>query len=244
MRKQKLLRGVKLLLAVSLIISSGFGVAHAETLTSPHYKATETQFGSTQQSCSGQYCAQASIGDGTTATSGAETSTVKLEDVTNNVPQMDVSIESGASNLGVLSTQATATKTTTIRIRNYLTGGYSLQIIGDPPKYDGHALHTETEPTASSAGLEQFGINVVANTSPVVGANPVQIPDGQGDFGIVNDNYHFSNLFMYTSQATIAHSKKDSGHTDYTISMIVNISNSTPAGHYSGDFAAIVVPGF
>lgn len=27
-------------------------------------------------------------------------------------------------------------------------------------------------PTASSVGTEQFGINVVANTSPAVGANP------------------------------------------------------------------------
>jgi hypothetical protein len=243
MRNKKLVRGVQLLLTAMCIVVGSAGSVQAITSSSNNYQMTESQFGSTQKSCSGTYCAQASIGEATDGKTIAN-DTAEFQDVVNNVPLLDVVVESGVSNLGVLSTETTATKTTTVRIRNYLTGGYTLQLIGDSPKFEGHSLRTSTEPTASTPGVEQFAINAVANTAPLVGANPVQVPADQQPFGIVNIDYNFSNLFKYVSEDTIAHSVTDSGHTDYTISMIVNISNSTPAGHYSGDFMAVVIPAF
>ncbi len=242
MQKQRVWRGIALGLVVGLIAVGGASAVHAETATSPHYQITETQFGSSQQSCSGQYCAQTTIGSPATG-SQAGTSTATFEDITNNEPLLDMIIEPGDSNLGVLTTQHTATKITTIKIRSYLIGGgYELQIIGDPPKFNGHTLNTPTTPTNSVAGTEQFGINAVANTSPTVGANPVQVPDGQQIFGIAMPDYQTANKFKYVSGDTVAKGVTDSGHTDYTLSMIVNISNVTPAGHYSGDFMALVVP--
>jgi methionine-rich copper-binding protein CopC len=243
MRIRSVRRGVMFMLTAMCIVVGGAGTAHAITSTSNNYQMTETQFGSSQNSCSGQYCAQASIGEATDGRAIAS-STVEFQDVVDNVPLLDVVIEAGASDLGVLSTEKTATKTTTVRVRNYLTGGYTLQMIGDPPKFEGHTLRASTEPTASTPGVEQFAVNAVANTAPVVGSNPVQIPADQKAFGVVNTDYQFANLFKYASQDTIAHSTADSGHTDYTISMIVNISSSTRAGNYSGDFTAVVIPAF
>lgn len=243
MRKPRVWRGIALGLIVGLIAVGGAQAVHAETASSPHYQITETQFGSSQQSCSGQYCAQTSIGLPTSGVPEASNGTAKFEDITNNEPLLDMIIESGDSNLGTLTTQKTATKTTTIKIRSYLIGGgYALQIIGDPPKFNGHTLSTPTTPTDSKAGTEQFGINAVANTSPNVGANPVQVPDGQQIFGIAAPGYETANKFKYSSGDTVGKGVTSSGHTDYTLSMIVNISNATPAGHYSGDFMAIVVP--
>jgi len=244
MRKHRLWTGVKVMLAVMLVVASGAGTANAITSSSNNYQMTETQFGSSEKSCSGQYCAEASIGE---ATDGSATTTgsAQFEDITDNEPFLDMIIEPGDSNLGVLSTERTSTKTTSIKIRSYLiSGGYSLQIIGDAPKYGDHTLSTPTTPTTSTPGTEMFGINVVANTSPSVGANPVQVPADQQVFGVANDNYKIPNKFMYQSEAVIAHGQTDSGRTDYTVSMVVNISNSTPAGKYTGDFTAMLIPAY
>jgi len=244
MRKQRLWTGVKVMLAVLLVVASGAGTANAITSSSNNYQMTETQFGNTQKSCSGQYCAEASIGE---ATDGKNTTdgTAQFEDIVNNEPFLDMIVEPGDSNLGVLSTERTATKTTSIKIRSYLiSGGYSLQIIGEAPKYGDHHLNTSGTPMASTPGVEMFGINVVANTSPAVGANPVQVPADQQVFGVANDNYKTPNKFMYENEDVIAHGQTDSGRTDYTVSMIVNISSSTPAGKYTGDFTAMLIPAY
>ncbi|HEY8886589.1 MAG TPA: hypothetical protein VIM31_03785 [Candidatus Microsaccharimonas sp.] len=231
------------LLAVLVPLSSA-GTAMAVTSSSSNYKVTETQFtsGTSVQSCSGTYCAKVSIGDAAVGTAASADTTARFGTITNSDPLLEVIVAAGASNLGTLTSETTATKTTTVKIRNYLSGGYVLQIIGAPPKFAGHTLATSNTPVQSVPGTEQFGINAAANTNPVVGADLVQVPDSTTSFGVVKDNYKTPNLFMFTSGDNVAQSTKSSGETDYTISMIVNISNGTPAGHYSGDFSAVVIP--
>jgi len=129
----------------------------------------------------------------------------------------------------VLTTEKTATKTMIVRVRNYLSDGYTLQIVGSPPKVGGHTLATPTTPTGVHPGTEQFAINAVANTSPNVGADPLQVPSNQTSFGVVTDNYRTPNVFKYASGDVIARSSSASGQTDYTVSMVVNISNATPS---------------
>lgn len=247
MQKRRLWRYAKfVLLTVSIVsIVGGAGTAMAVTSSSTHYQVTETEFGtgsSTLQSCSGQYCAQTSIGNVADGKSTSYGTTATFGEIASDEPILEVIIESGESNLGVLTTESTATKTTTVKVRNVMTSGYALQIVGSAPKFNGHTLATPTTPTASLPGTEQFAINVAANTVPNVGAHPVQVPAGQVIFGVGSENYRTSNLFMFSSDDVIARSLTETGRTDYTISMIVNISNSTPAGHYSGDFSAIVMP--
>lgn len=146
--------------------------------------------------------------------------------------------------MGTLTTEHTATKTMTVKISNYMSEGYILQIVGDPPKYNGHTLATPATQTASQAGTEQFGINAVANTSPSVGADPVQDPTGQGAFGAADPAYATPNMFKYASGDTVARSSQNMGSTTYTITMIANVSGVTPSGRYSGDFAAVVIPAY
>jgi len=231
------------LLAV-LIPLGVHGTALAVTSSSSHYSVTETQFtsGTSVQSCSGSYCAKVSIGDSAVGNASSATNNVKFGTITNSDPLLEVIVEAGQSNLGTLTSETTATKTTIIKIRSYLSDGYVLQVIGDPPKYNGHTLSTSDTPVQSVPGTEQFGINAAENTNPHVGANLVQVPDAKTSFGMVYDNYKSPNLFMFKSGDNVAHSTKSSGETDYTISMIVNISSGTPAGHYSGDFSAVVIP--
>lgn len=169
-------------------------------------------------------------------------STAQFGTVTDSEPLLEVIVDPGDSNLGVLSAESTAYKTTSIRIRSYLSSGYTLQIVGNPPKYGGHTLNAPSTPTSALPGTEQFGINAVANTTPNVGADPLQVPSSQTSFGVVGDDYKTPNKFKYVSGDEVARSDSESGETNYTISMIVNVANNTPAGHYSGDFSAVVVP--
>lgn len=220
--------------------------AFATTSTSSSYQVSETQFGggATLQSCSSQYCTRASIGDVAGGSASNAKSKTTFGPVTAGEPTIDVIVEQGESNLGTLRTDQAATKTMTVRIRSYLSDGYMLQLVGNPPKHPKHQLKAMTTRAASKPGTEQFGINVVANTDPVVGLNPVQVPSGEFSFGVVEEQYAVPNMFKYVSDEVIARSDSESGRTDYTITMLINVSNRTPAGHYSGDFSAVVIPVF
>jgi hypothetical protein len=245
MRNRKLWGYAKPLLLAVLIAVGGTNMAFAVS-SSNNYQVTETQFGpsSAQENCSTQYCARASIGDvtggGGGTTSGGTTATFGA--ITSDEPLLEVIVDPGESNLGTLTTEQTATKTMIVRIRNYLSNGYTLQITGNPPKYKNHTLATPATPTAADPGTEQFAINVADNSTPNVGAVPEQVPSGDFSFGEADDDYDTPNLFKYVSGDVVARSTKSSGRTDYTISMIVNISNTTPAGHFAGDFSAVVIP--
>lgn len=214
----------------------------AETSSSTNYKVTETEFGSSSNNevCHGQYCSRTSLGDIVAGTSG----TAMFGPITPDIPTLEVIVEPGPgpSHLGVLTTDQTATRTMKVKVRSYLSNGYFLQITGSAPTYAGHSLETPTTPTASTPGSEQFGINVVANTVPTTfGANPVQTPNSEFSYGEVMSDYATPNHYMYQPGSTVARSNVQSGQTDYTISMIVNVSDKTPAGHYVSDFSAVVV---
>lgn len=237
-------QGYSRLLLLAVVIAGCFApAAFAETSNSSHYQATQMQFGSgsTDQTCSSSYCSSTSIGDISGGPSSSANSTASFGRITDSQPLLEVIVTPGQSNLGVLTSEHTATKTSTIQVRNYLSGGYVLQITGDPPKYANHTLNTPTTPTASAPGTEQFGINIVANDNGL-GANPVQVPDATTSFGFAESGYDTPNRFKYASGDVVGRSLKASGRTDYTISFIVNIANNTPAGHYTGDYSAVVIP--
>lgn len=245
MQKKSILgvfKGILTIAALAAIVS----VPAYAVSTSQNYQIVEQEFGagSSLESCSGSYCARTTIGDLAGGSSTSQKSTAKFGSVMPDDPLLEVIIDPGVSYLGELTTEKTAYKTMTVRIRSHLSNGYFLQITGDPPKYGNHTLAALSSPTASTPGKEQFGINAVANSIPEVGKNIAFVPSSDFSLGELELNYATPNLFMYKSGDTVARSEAESGRTDYTISMIINIANTTPAGHYNGDFSAVVVPMF
>lgn len=235
------------LVCLGLAFADGY-IVWATTSSSTNYEITEAEFGAgaTLDSCSGQYCAQATIGslsgDDGVSPSGSTASFTPL--ATDSQPSLEVIVERGESNLGVLATDKTASTAMVVRVRSYLSNGYVVQIAGDPPTYRQHALATPITPVASTPGIEQFGINAVKNTTPAIGAD-IDYIAGEGlSFGEILANYGTANKFMYQSGADVAISRSESAETKYTISMVVNVAGSTPAGHYSTDLSAVVVPFF
>lgn len=245
MQMKKFWWSVILLVSAGVIATySSAGPVLAVTTNSNNYQVTEMQFGSggTLESCSDEYCSQASIGDMTDGVESTSKSTASFSPTTSTDPFLEVIVDKGVSDLGKLTTEKTATKTMIVRVQNYLSGGYIMQVVGDAPKYDDHSLKTSGSPAQSKPGTEQFGLNAVANSVPSFGADPVHMPNEEVNLSLIEPNYRTPDRFMYRSGDVIARNKNPSGRTDYTISMVVNISNSTPAGHYAGDYAVIVTP--
>lgn len=245
MRKSGLWQYELAVVCAALLTFMGAGSVFATTATSQNYQMTESEFGasSNSETCSAQYCARSGLSGITSGSRSTSTnSSADFGSVTPDEPMLEVIVESSESDLGIFTTDKTAHKTTTVRVRNYLSDGYTLQITGDPPKYAGHMLATPSMPTASTPGTEQFGINLTDNSDPDIGQNPVQVPSSQTSYGEVEDDYKIPNHFMYSSGDVVAMSHSESGRTDYTISMIINVATSTPAGRYIGDFSAVVIP--
>lgn len=230
-----------------LFASASVGTAYALTSSSPNYQVTESDFGSMSllENCSGAYCTQVTMGDIEAGESASANYSATFGSLAGQEePLLEVIVEPGESNLGVLTTESTASKTTGLKVRSYMSGGYTVQIFGDPPRYGNHTLGVPTNPTASQPGTEQFALNLVKNSSPELGEDPWQIPDADFGSGFAEPGYDTPNLFKYVSGEIVARSLSESGRTDYTISMIVNIADSTPAGHYTSDFTAVVMPVF
>lgn len=245
MQRMKIREWERFVLVAVMLLGSIIGsVSVFAESKSTNYQAENMQFGSdaTPDSCSGTYCSHAFIGDSTSGRATNGVSVAQFGSVSPGDPSLDVIVDQGESFLGDLATETTAKKTMIVRVRTYLSSGYTMQIVGTPPKYEGHTIAAPSTPTNSQPGVEQFALNLVANTLPVVGANPVQVPSAETSFGTVRNDYAQPNKFMYKSGDTVASSATESGQTDYTVSMIVNISNGTPAGKYTGDYSAIVIP--
>ena len=161
---------------------------------------------------------------------------------TTDDPSLTCLVDSSSVNFGAFSTSTTATATATFRVLNYTSYGYIVQIVGATPNSGAHNLTALSSNSASTTGTEQFGINLVANTSPTTfGANPVQVPDSSFSFGSAASNYNTANSYRYVSGETIATATKSSGETDYTISYLVNVSTTTAGGSYSGNQAIVCV---
>jgi len=244
MRRQRArLWGLGAALAVLCMFAS-IGQARADTSSSTSYKLDQAQFGSgsQSQSCSSTYCADSAAGDTVVGSASSDNYSAQFGSLTTDVPLLEVIASGGVQELGVLDADTTGSAAASLKIRSYLTNGYIVQVTGSAPTQGTHALTALTTPSSSHAGAEQFGINLADNSTPDIGADPVHVPSSDFSDGVVTSDYSNPNLFKYVDGDVVAHSYKSSGETDYTITMLLNVSNVTPGGHYYGAFSAVVVP--
>jgi hypothetical protein len=211
-------------------------VAYADSLVSPNYRFDESSLGNGGfiQSQSSSYQANGSVGDTAVGNTSSSNYQIDTGSQTTADPALSFAVNNGNANFGSFSPSAATVTTSTFQVSNYTTYGYVVQILGAPPKdVSGHTITAMSTTGTSQAGTEQFGINLVANTSPTsVGANPVNSIFGVGS---ASANYNTPNNYRYVSGETIASAPKNSGLTTYTITYLVNVNPLTPGGQYSGN---------
>jgi hypothetical protein len=234
-RKTSWFRLLLLVLPACAVLIGG-STAYAQS-SSTNYKVEETYFGNGGElnACSSAYCAKQSAGETAVGRTSGASYEAWAGFNTTDAPFLEFSVAAGSVDLGNLDTSTTATASTTFRVRTYLASGYVVTAAGLPPTYGPSTIDPLASPTASSAGTEQFGMNLRDNATPNVGADKQQIPDASFSFGQVSSDYNTPDLFKYLQGDTIAYSNNSSGETVYTVSYILNTGPITPAGQYVTD---------
>jgi hypothetical protein len=210
--------------------------AWAAQSSSATYQVNEVFMGTGGElnACSTTYCSKQSVGETGVGNPKSATYQARAGFNTDRTPFLEFIVSGTNVDIGFLSSGSTTTTTATFSVKNYLSSGYSVVTVSGPPKNNTYTMNALSSPTASSAGTEQFGMNLVANTSPTTfGANPSQNPSAAFSFGAAAPGYNTPNFYKYVAGDTIASSTSSSGETDFTISYIYNISNLTPGGKYT-----------
>lgn len=184
------------------------------------------------------YQANSSTGDIAIGNSGSGNFQVDSGTKTQRDPTLSFSVNSGAIQFGQLTPTQTLTGTSTFSVSNYTSYGYVVQVAGPTPSTGIYSIDNMDVAATPQTGIEQFGINLVANTAPVsFGSNP---DNGQFGYGSVMPDYATANKFRYVDGEIIAQSPKSSGVTNYTISYIINVSPLTAGGQYNSNQVLIV----
>lgn len=237
--------------------------------SSTNYRIEETFFGTGGEvdATSASYRSQqsaGSLGVGNTASTSYD---LVAGFVTPNAPFLEINVEGPnvtfPGNLDPATPSFAASQggtcNCTFYVRTYLSSQYTVVTASNPPTSESGAIFngkaTQGAPSGSTA-VEEFGINLMANTSPgSMGADPVNVrqqgasevtdnsfADGQAATGYqtINQYKYVSGDIIARSQATVGNQAV--GKSNYTISYIMKPSNTTRAGTYIMRHDIIAVP--
>jgi hypothetical protein len=202
---------------------------------STNYQVNEVFFGSGGElnACSTSYCSKQSIGESGVGNTSSANYQAQAGFNTNREPYIEFTVSNTNVDLGTLTAGTTKTANSSFSVKTYLANGYEVINASDAPTNGSYIMQALSVPTASQAGVEQFGINLAANTNPITfGANPSYTPDATFSFGQVGLDYSNSDMYKYQKGDVVAFSSQSSSYTNFTISYIFNISHVTPGGSY------------
>ncbi len=224
--------------ALSLILAYSPAAVLAQSSSSTNYRVDQTIFGTggDLDATSANFRSRITIGELTIGNTTSPNYQAYAGFNTTDEPYLEMVVTSANIDLGYLDTAAAKTASATFYVRAWQAGNYSVRTVSDPPTNSsgGYQITPLAAQTASAAGTEQFGINLVANTSPTTfGANPQQVPDNTFSFGAAAVGYNTANQYKYVKNDIVAQSTQSTSVTIYTLSYIFNINNATPAGQYT-----------
>jgi hypothetical protein len=213
----------KLVMVSVLLLLSLPLPAYAAQSASTNYQVNEVFFGSggSLDSCSTNYCSKQSAGELTVGNTASANYQAQGGFNTDRQPFIEFDVSNTNVNLGTLSPNTTAYTTASFTVSAYLAHGYTVVNASDPPTNGTYTLSSLTTPTASTAGTEQFGMNLVANTAPATfGAAPSLQPDSSFSYGQATADYSAANYYKYVKGDVVAQSTESTSLTVYTISYI------------------------
>lgn len=221
----------------------------AQTSSSGSYQINESFFGTGGEvnTSSSSYQAQGAAGSLGVGESGSSNLDTVAGFIEPSDEYLEMVVNQATIDFGTFSIGSTATGSGTFHVRAYINGAYSVITMSNPPTSEGGAaLNGMSVPATPTTGQEQFGINLVDNSSPNIGANPALIPDAAYANGQAATGYNSANNFKYVVGDVIAQSGAGRawGQTNFTISYIANIANTTPAGLYVMNHDLVVIATF
>lgn len=131
--------------------------------------------------------------------------------------------------MGDLSPTETLRATSQMAIGTNASGGYVVTVNGGTMASGSSVIKALATPTASAPGNNQFGLNLVANSSPAMGFDP----DGPFTNASAASGYSTPNLFKYVDGDVVASASNVSLMRRFTMSYIVNAPPDLRAGVYT-----------
>jgi hypothetical protein len=163
------------------------------------------------------------IDTGTVATSTAGQVTINASvDET-----LTFTMTSQTVNLPTLTTSSTGTGTSTMTAATNAASGYTITVAGTTLTSGGNTITALGSPTASATNNKQFGLNLMANSTPSVGT----AVSGAGS-GLPAANYNTINSYKFVSGDTVASASLPTNSNTFTTSYIANIDGATAPGAY------------
>lgn len=140
---------------------------------------------------------------------------------------------------GELSPTSTKTATSQFAGATNDPTGYIVYLLGTTMTSGNNIIVPSGIPQASAIGASQFGINLRDNSNPDAGIDPA----GAGT-STPTANYNNPNNFKFQNGEAIAASPLSTDYNRHTVTYIINISPSQPAGTYSTTLTYLAVASF
>lgn len=141
-------------------------------------------------------------------------------------PSIGITMSPDRLDFGVLSSAGASAVSNSLQVFSNSHSGYILKIYGQTLTSGANTIDAiGAAAQASGPGTEQFGVNLVANTVPAIGAAPVL------RHAVLDSDYGTANQFAFTDADTVATATKPS-RDSFTVSYIANIAGGTAAGLY------------
>jgi hypothetical protein len=142
-------------------------------------------------------------------------------------------------NYGSLSPTTGNAATSQFGVSTNAEGGYVVTINGNTMTSGFKQIPPTTIPDVFTTGVPQFGLNLRANTSPAIGADPV----GLG-IGTVDPDYDTPDVFQFVTNDIVATAANGTLFDTFTVTYIVNVPPDQAAGVYSTTIAFICTAAF
>ncbi len=133
------------------------------------------------------------------------------------------------TDMGDLSPTSTLTAQSQMAVGTNASGGFVITANGNPPTAGVSVIDGAAVPSQSKPGVNQFGINLVANTLPNVGTDP----EGEWVNAVPASDYSSRDMYKYVPGDAVAYSSNVSLMKKFTVSYILNASDSLRPGVYS-----------
>ncbi len=140
---------------------------------------------------------------------------------------------------GDFSPQSTRTGSSVMQASTNATGGYSVTVNGTTLASGVNTIPALAAQTISTVGTGQFGLNLRANFTPAVGADPT----GAGT-GTFTGTYGAQNQYRFNTGDSVATAAMPTNANTYTSSYIVNIGGIQAAGVYTSTMTYICTANF
>lgn len=146
----------------------------------------------------------------------------------------------------------TATATSQMAASTNAGSGYSVTVNGATMTSGANTITAMGTSTAGVRGTSQFGMNLKLNTTttstPLIGAEVAPAANGTNYRGQAITGYNTVDTFKFTTADAVANSANGGASgTDaqiFTVSYIVNVPGSQPAGTYTTTLTYICTPTF